>query len=213
MDEVSGLISLSDYIDREVTDSYILSLRAVDLGFPQFTATAELNITVEDVNDRVPSFDFETYSVSLSELSGVGTSVVTVGASDNDIGTNANLTYSIIAGDPGEIFTVNPHTGEVLLNGSLDFETTPTYSLTLLVSDQGQPEAKTDTSFLTVWIVDENEHTPFYLQSSYHVDLPENTPPGSVVGDFGAADGDVYLQHAHSYSLIEGANASLFKEA
>ena len=210
VDETSGLISLSDFIDREITGAYSLSLRAVDLGTPQFTAHTQLLIEVVDVNDHVPNFDSDAYFVSIPELSGIGTAVVTIEATDYDIGVNANLTYSIIAGDPEKKFIIDPQTGEVSVNGGLDFETVPSYSLTVLVSDQGEPEAETNTVILSISILDENEYQPSYPQSSYIIDLPDNTPPGSRVGTFTASDGDLYMLPSLRYSLAESGNATLF---
>ena len=210
VDEASGLLSLSDYIDREITDSYTLSLRAVDLGSPQFTAQAELHVEVVDVNDHVPRFDSTAYFVSVPESSGMGAPVVTVEATDGDVGVNANLTYSIIAGDPEGKFKIDPQTGDVTVREGLDYETIPAYSLTILVSDQGLPEAQTDTAILSVSILDVNEHPPSYPQPSYLLSLPDNTPPGSRVGAFAASDDDLYMHPSLSYSLPDSGNASLF---
>lgn len=208
--ETSGLISLSSYLDREITESYLLSLHVVDRGTPQFTALTELLIEVVDVNDHVPHFDSDAYFVSIPELSAMGSLVVVIAATDDDIGVNANLTYSISAGDPEEKFSIDPVTGEVRINGILDFETMPSYSLTVLVSDQGLPEAKTNTVILSISILDDNEYPPSYPKSTYIIDLPANTAPGSLVGSFIAHDEDHYTAPSLRYSLADGDNATFF---
>ena len=210
LDEVSGLISLQDHLDREVMEGYTLSLRAVDQGSPQFTAEAELLVEVTDVNDHVPEFGSNVYRVSVPEQSGIGTSVVVVEATDDDVGVNANLTYSIIAGDPQGKFAIDPHTGEVTVTGALDFETIPSYSLTILVSDQGEPESHSSTVILSVSVLDENEHSPSYSQSHYTIDVPDNTPPGALVGSFPARDRDTHQRSSLLYNLANHSNASFF---
>ena len=208
IDEVSGIISLHDYLDREIIDFYSLSLRVVDMGIPQFTATAQLTVQVMDVNDHIPRFDSDVYFVSVPEQSGIGTVVGSVSATDEDVGVNANLTYHIIAGDPEEKFMIAPQTGEVSIRKVLDYESIPSHSLTILVSDHGQPESHTDTVIFTISILDQNEYQPFYLESNYIIDIPDNTPPGTRLGTFPAADRDVYLLPSLRYTLSNHSNTS-----
>ena len=210
LDERSGLISLQDHLDREVTAGYSLSLRAVDQGSPQFTAHTELLIRIEDVNDHIPEFESNVFHASILEQSGTGTLVAVVEARDADVGTNANLTYSIIAGDPRENFEIAPDTGKVTVRGVLDYEAVPSQSLTVLVSDQGEPEAHSNTAVLSISILDDNEHPPSYRQSLYTIDVPDNTPPGAFMGSFPANDRDSYQLSSLHYSLANHSNASFF---
>ena len=210
LDERSGLISLQDHLDREVTADYPLTLRAVDQGTPQFTAHAELLVQVADVNDHTPDFSSNVYYVSVPEQSGIGTTVVVIEATDGDEGANANLTYSIVAGDPQGKFNIDPHTGEVIISRGLDFETVPSHSLTVLVSDQGEAESHSSTAILSVSVLDDNEYPPSYPQSGYIIDVPSNTPPGARVGSFPASDRDSYQRSSLLYSLANHSNASFF---
>ena len=210
LDERSGLISLQDHLDREVTAGYTLSLRVVDQGTPQFTAQAELLVQVADVNDHIPEFSSDVYHVSVPEQSGMGTLVWVVAATDADTGVNADLVYSIIAGDPDGKFSIDPLAGEVIISRGLDFESVPAHSLTVLVSDRGQPQSHSSTAVLSVSVLDDNEHPPSYPQSHYVVDVPDNTPPGARVGSFPANDRDTYQRSSLRYSLGNHGNASFF---
>lgn len=60
-------------------------------------------ITVADLNDNEPFFEPDSYPVFVSENTIVGTTVIRVMAFDNDIGTNADLTYSIFKQSPGDV--------------------------------------------------------------------------------------------------------------
>ena len=66
-------------------------------------------MTVLDVNDNSPMFSQSQYEFSLQEHSPVGEVLASVIATDNDIGSNAILTYSLSTG-AGQ-FIVNNATG------------------------------------------------------------------------------------------------------
>lgn len=52
-------------------------------------------------------FDPVNYTVSLYENSPQGTPLVNVTATDADSGQNARITYTVTAGDPFSVFTVD----------------------------------------------------------------------------------------------------------
>ena len=54
-----------------------------------------VNVDITDGNEHEPNFDKLSYAVSLSESLSVGSSVMTVKATDKDKGKNADLVYSI----------------------------------------------------------------------------------------------------------------------
>ena len=80
----------------------------------------------------------------------------TVAASDPDAGDT--LTYAITGGNTGGAFAINAATGEVTVNNSaaLNFETNPTFSLTVEVTDAGTP-GLTDTATVTINLNNVNE--------------------------------------------------------
>ena len=55
----------------------------------------QVTVYVDDINDNEPSFDRDSYEVSLSENSPPGMSVVTVTGHDTDLPHNTHLTYSM----------------------------------------------------------------------------------------------------------------------
>lgn len=57
-------------------------------------------INVIDVNDNDPQFEPVTMPVIISETAVQGTGVVTLTATDDDVGTNANVTISIFSVTP-----------------------------------------------------------------------------------------------------------------
>ncbi|XP_052778546.1 cadherin EGF LAG seven-pass G-type receptor 2-like, partial [Mya arenaria] len=124
------------------------------------TDTVYVDIAITDVNTGGPSFSAATYTTSIAENTAVSTSVFTVTATDPDLATSTygKLTYSITAGNTGGVFVINPTTGRVSVSGVLDTETTPSYSLTVQVSEE--TGGNTDTSTLTITVTDVNDNTP-----------------------------------------------------
>lgn len=64
-------------------------------GSPPRTDTASVTITVLDVNESPPTFMDAPYTATVAENTAVDTSLLTVRASDPDLGENGTVTYSI----------------------------------------------------------------------------------------------------------------------
>ena len=66
----------------------MLTVRATDSGTPQQTSTVIVYMNVIDKNDNAPVFDPSSYNNEVWENVTIGTSVLTVTASDLDSGKN-----------------------------------------------------------------------------------------------------------------------------
>ena len=75
---------------------------------------------IQDVNDNAPVFDESPYRVTLAEDTAVGTEIITVRATDQDIGLNGLVSYQVGFG-----LEIQNETGVVTLAVELDFETLP----------------------------------------------------------------------------------------
>ena len=70
---------------------------------------------------------------------------ITLQASDLDLNENAEIGYSITAGDPNNMFTIDTATGDLSLNQPLDYESmdpasSGRYTLTVTARDAGVPQ-------------------------------------------------------------------------
>ncbi len=121
------------------------------------SVSTSFQLTVEAVNDHDPVYTFETQTASLNEHSAIGSPVAFAPATDDDLPAET-LTYSIISGNIGGAFTINPSTGAITVAAPevLEFDTIPTFTLTLQVTDNGSPEARSTTSTLIVHLVADN---------------------------------------------------------
>lgn len=137
------------------------------------TATATVQVTVTAVNDppTVPDLEF-----ALPELSLPGTLVGTVAATDPDGDT---LTYAITAGNTDGAFAMHPVTGRITVANptALDFETRPTFTLTVRARDPG---GLTGTATVTVRLSDVPELPP------PPIDIQPGDPDNVVVRGRGA---------------------------
>ena len=126
---------------------------------------------VEDVNEA-PVANNATFVVA--ENSANGTAVGTVTATDPDQPSPNNaLTYAITGGNTGDVFTINPTTGEITVAGALDYETTTSYSLMVTVTDGGSTPLS-DTATFTITVTDVNEYAPVFAGVATAVSYAEN---------------------------------------
>lgn len=65
---------------------YILVVQAQDTGRPSLSSTVTVYFNVQDLNDNAPIFDPMSYSDEVFENITVGSSVLSVSATDQDSG-------------------------------------------------------------------------------------------------------------------------------
>ncbi|XP_048816757.1 protocadherin gamma-A2-like isoform X28 [Lagopus muta] len=79
---------LAKALDREEAAFHELLLRASDGGDPSRTGTARIRVAVLDANDNAPAFSQAVYTVRVPEDVPVGSTLLSVTATDPDDGTN-----------------------------------------------------------------------------------------------------------------------------
>lgn len=97
-----------------------LTIKVEDLDF---SSTAVCLIEVENSNDHSPVFPFQFIQTKpFFENKPIGTTVMTVRATDKDSGLNGIIIYSIMSNsDPMRQFAVDKH-GHVIMANKLDCE-------------------------------------------------------------------------------------------
>ncbi|NWI56890.1 PCDGH protein, partial [Calyptomena viridis] len=163
-------------LDREKQSFFELLLTVVDGGDPVRSGTVKIRINVTDANDNPPVFTQDRYSASLREDLPLGSTVLTVSASDADIGTNARITYAF--GETSTRFAVDAESGTITLQEPLDFENTRTFSLPVEARDGGGLVAN---SKVDVEVLDVNDNAPEITILSLSSPVPEDAPAGTVV--------------------------------
>ncbi|KAM5214028.1 protocadherin gamma-B1 isoform 22-T22 [Hipposideros larvatus] len=176
-------------LDREQQSSHRLILTAMDGGDPPLSGTTQIRIQVTDANDNAPVFSQNTYRVRLQENVPRGTSVLQVKATDQDEGIHAEITYAFLNAPVSTslLFNLNPNTGDITTNGTLDFEETNRYMLAVEAKDGGVHTAHCSVQ---IDIVDENDNAPEVTFMSFSNQIPEDTDLGTVIALIKVRDQD-----------------------
>ncbi|XP_063024586.1 protocadherin alpha-2-like isoform X5 [Melospiza melodia melodia] len=213
----SGALLVSSRLDREELcgKSAPCALRLeVLLERPLRVFHVQLEVT--DINDNAPVFPAARKNLSIAELSVPGSRFPLEGASDADVGPNAQLTYTL---SPSEYFTLDVKSSDenrkslfLVLAKTLDRETIPVHRVVLTASDGGRPSL-TGTMELVISVVDANDNAPQFNQSVYKVQIAENATEGTIIVRVNATDPDEGSNKDFSYSILSSipiGNKELF---
>uniref|UniRef100_A0A8C0JB93 Cadherin domain-containing protein n=1 Tax=Chelonoidis abingdonii TaxID=106734 RepID=A0A8C0JB93_CHEAB len=180
---------LEKSLDREEQRSLHLILAAVDGGEPQRTGTAQIWINVTDANDNPPVFTQELYKVSLRENGPTGSLVLHIKATDNDEGSNAQISY-VFSNSPEKArqkFSLDAETGKITVKEPLDFEETHDYILIVEAKDGG---GLVTHCKVEIEVLDENDNAPEVTLESLASRIPEDSVPGTVIALIKVRDRD-----------------------
>uniref|UniRef100_A0A8C5SY46 Protocadherin gamma subfamily C, 5 n=1 Tax=Laticauda laticaudata TaxID=8630 RepID=A0A8C5SY46_LATLA len=183
---------LDQPLDREKQSEHQLILTAYDGGDPVLSGTSRLTIVVLDNNDNEPTFDLPVYKIHFLENIPVGSLIFKLNATDPDADSNGEIQYSfgIHTSDSIQtLFGLDPHTGEIYIQGIVDFEESQFYELHIRARDKGIPQME-GHCVIQIEVEDENDHFPDILLTSLVNPLPENIPLETVVGLFSVRDQD-----------------------
>uniref|UniRef100_A0A8C1Y3K1 Protocadherin 2 gamma 28 n=1 Tax=Cyprinus carpio TaxID=7962 RepID=A0A8C1Y3K1_CYPCA len=180
---------LQKTLDRETQEEHKLILTAFDGGSPQKSGTIKISVLVIDANDNAPVFGLPVYRVSLLENSAKGTDVVSVTATDKDKGTNAELMYSFsqTSGKALELFSIDSQSGDIIVNGDLDFEKSKHFQLNVEATDTG---GLTDSSKVIIELMDVNDNAPMISVISFSNPIPEDAAPETAIAMLNVKDLD-----------------------
>ena len=200
-----GQVTVAGALDYETAASYTLTLQVGDGNGG--TATAAATITVADVNEA-PVFNPGSYTFFIAESADIWTSIGRLTATDQDAGDA--ITYYITSGNADDRFMIDWNYGDILLMKELDYETTPSYTLTVEARDGN---GGTATAAVVITGTQANgsptaNESPTFDTASYAFSTPEDTATGGSVGAVSASDPDEGQSVA--YSISAGNDAGKF---
>ncbi|XP_053734339.1 protocadherin gamma-A11-like isoform X42 [Synchiropus splendidus] len=180
---------LDRQLDREAQEEHRLILTAFDGGDPPKSSSIKINIIVLDANDNAPVFSQSLYRVTVPENALKGTAVLTVDATDADKGTNGHIMYAFSQNirDTSSAFTIDAQTGEVTVNGDINYEKMKRYELDVEATDKG---GLRDTCKVLIEVADVNDNAPVISIISLSNPIPENSPPDTVIAMINVKDLD-----------------------
>ncbi|XP_034464114.1 cadherin-23 isoform X1 [Hippoglossus hippoglossus] len=205
------------------SESFNLTVVATDQGRPPLWGTADLIITVIDVNDNRPVFVRPANGtiIHISEEQPPGLPVYEVHATDSDEGVNGEVRYAFLQTGAGnrdwENFHIDPISGVIATTVKLDREKQTLHSLIIVARDMGQPVPYETTQPLQVALLDIDDNEPVFLKPP-RGSLPyqlltvlEHSPPGTVVGNITrAVDADEGTNAIVYYFIAAGNSDAIF---
>uniref|UniRef100_A0A9J7XAC3 Protocadherin Fat 4 n=1 Tax=Cyprinus carpio carpio TaxID=630221 RepID=A0A9J7XAC3_CYPCA len=220
IDPKAGTVIIKEGLDYETRKEYSLTIHAVDNGVPSLSGRSEATIKLLDVNDNDPVVKFRYFPTtskfaSVDENAQVGTVVALLTVSDSDSSTaNGNISVSILGGNEQRHFEVHsspvPNLSLIKVASVLDRERISSYNLTVSVSDNGRPVARSSFASLVIFVNDINDHPPIFQEAVYRVDISEDIPKGSYIKGVSATDGDSGQNANLRYSLVSGNSLGWF---
>ena len=201
----TGQLQTKVALDYETTTSYSVTVSVSDGNRGSDSIAVTINVT--NVNEGVPTFtDGTSTTRSVAENTAAGVNIGTaVAATDAD---NDTLTYTL-GGTDASSFSIDSTTGQLQTKDALDYDTKPSYSVTVSVDDGngGSATIAVTISVTEVIIVPDNNAPEFTDGTSTTRSIAENTAAGVNIGTAVAAtddDGDTL-----TYTL-SGTDASSF---
>lgn len=203
LDRVTGILTVTESLDREEKETYRFIVRAVDQGTPKRESIATVILTVQDRNDNSPRFLNKDFTFFVPEnFPGYG-EIGVLSVTDADAGENGWVALSIVNGS--DIFMIDTGRGALRAKTSLDREQQGTYQLWIEAVDGGEP-ALSSITMVTVLLLDVNDNPPIVLfpqsNQSYMLVLP-NTLPGTSITEVYAVDRDTGMNAVIAYSIIK----------
>ena len=192
-------VIVASSLDRERQANHTIAIRCRDGGDPPLSTESVLRVEVSDSNDNPPSFSASQYELSVAENEVVGTWVGQVTAQDLDSGDNARLIYGM--DDNGDTFTIDTMLGDIYTTRFLDREAKPSYVFNVYAYDKSASPLTALTT-VVVNVADKNDLRPVFTNNSYHFRVDERTPPGFLVGQVKATDGDLGLNARVEYYMV-----------
>ncbi|KAM9120606.1 cadherin-24 [Pangshura tecta] len=211
VDPQSGVVRTAiPNMDREAQAELLVVIQAKDMGGHAggLSGSVTVTVTLSDVNDNPPKFPQSSYQFSVLETQPPGSPVGRLRAHDPDEGDNARLSYRLLDGAGPFAISTDPlgRDGILTISQPLDFEQRQAYALRVEAAN-----TRVDPLYIrqgpfkdvaTVHVaVEDAAEPPAFARPSYQLAVPENSPPGTVVGKITASDLDT-PSSAIRYSIL-----------
>lgn len=198
IDSVTGSITIAQPLDRELVAEHELIVIVKDQGTPAKRNYAKVFITVRDHNDHAPEFTTKIIQGKVYETAAIDSNVLTLYATDRDLGENGRISYSIISGNIGGTFSIDSEMGTIRLAKSLEAISSIEFMLQVKASDHGETPLFSQIPVqISVVMVDNAK--PKFPKREWVAEIYENLAIGTFVMHIEAHSTSSVL-----YDIIDG---------
>lgn len=199
-------------LDYEAQRSHHL---LVEVSDQEFSRKVPLTIFIDDVSDNPPIFTLPIVDVVIEEGTEIISPSIRIEATDLD--QTSMITYSIVEGNFGGLFSINNITGELQLTRPIRIANEDGLTKPDIMGDSSQQLNKmilvvqaTDGVYHTnctvrVDILDANDNAPKFLRNQYQAEIPEFVSAGYPVVTVRAIDSDRGNNARVSYRIERGS--------
>ena len=177
-------------------------------GNPRLSSTGTLSVLIKDENDNPPIFVQSQYTLMMNENNNPNTFLATLTATDEDVGRNGDVRYSL-KGEDAAAFTIDELSGDLRARYSLNREDKDLYELIAVAEDDGEDVKLSNSAKVTIKIVDQNDNKPFLTNIISSLNIPDNIKSGDTLYKFDAVDADADLNSKIQFYL-RGRDAGSF---
>ena len=178
----AGVVMVNIALNQRASTDYSLRIRVFD---PDPVELPVINVTVfihvNRSNDYFPVFsDGEIVNLDVAEQTAIGTTVAHVTATDNDLGPDGEVEYSLVDGTGTQKFNVNSTDGGIHVIQSLAFSRGNRLTLIIEATDQSvvQHTRKTATTEVTIVVYNIN---PVLSLAAHSVSVQRSIQVGTEV--------------------------------
>ncbi|XP_018578210.1 cadherin-99C [Anoplophora glabripennis] len=183
IDESTGEIFTSRGLDYEKDSQHVLVIGTLENMSSDKGSTTKVVVNVEDRNDIPPVFTIIPHPITLEDDVTIGTTVITLVATDSDGTAPGNkVRYEIIGrGKSSKYFQIDPDTGVLRVTNDLKKEVDTEYQVDVRAYDLGDPQL---SSVITVDVYIQHVATVApevglrFADTSYSFQVPENATTG-----------------------------------
>lgn len=144
------------------------------------------------VNDNYPVFSQTLYKARVYENVKIGTSIITLNATDLDAGQNGHILYYFIEIDQGKqtkLFTIDERNGTIINKKNIDFEENNAFEIQVQGSD-GANSPLTSNAKLLIEVIDLNDNAPEITVTSLLNTVKEDASIGTAIALVSVFDKD-----------------------
>ncbi|XP_076804563.1 protocadherin-19-like [Clavelina lepadiformis] len=164
----NSVLILNQSLDITKHDRYDIVITAC--------SNSTINVVILDENNNSPKFDQPTENITISENTTVGSTIMTVQATDDDTivpsalqkqedkivtSTKCVITYSLLNGDG--TFAIGPKTGIITMVRPLHREHVSEWKVVVEASDGGKPKSLKGRCVIDILISDVNDNAPIFV--------------------------------------------------